>query len=227
MLPIAAGFIAGLALAALAFWITGGGFLGLALAVLVAAGSYIAVSSLLTPDRRIGGMVAEFVPEGEKALKAIDDAKRTLRIVSDASARIRDADIRREIQEFGQGFNALIHYVERNPAAHDVLRHYDVTYGPQVIQLLSSYADVESSGSPQSVGESRAATVRAMDQVEKAARGELDRAVADRRLQLDANASAIRQLTAMDGYRSGGGDGPGESGAIDFNAFRNNRQGEQ
>lgn len=201
-MPIALGFIAGLIAAGLAFAISGGGALGLILAVLAAAAAYIGVSSLLTPDRTIGGMVAEFAPDGERALEAVDRAKATLGRVRAAGARIRDADIRREIDEFCRGMAALVHYVERNPTAHDVLRRYDGAYGQRVVDLLDTYAEVEASGGPELVGETRATTVRAMDRVEQAARGELDRAVADRRLQLDANASAIDQLTAMDGYHA-------------------------
>lgn len=212
-MPIIAGFTAGLVAAGLVFWITGGGITGLVLAIIVAAIAYIGVSSLLTPDRKIGDMVAEFVPDGERALQTIDRAKATLNSVSDVSARIRDADIRREINEFGQGMAALIRYVERNPGAHDVLRHYDDAYGQRVVDLLTTYADVEASGSPKSIGETRATTVRAMDQVEMAARGELDKAVSDRKLQLDANASAIKQLTAMDGYHQAA---PKKDGKIDF-----------
>lgn len=218
MLPIIAGFITGLALAGLVFWITGGGLMGLILALLAAAAGYIAVSSILTPERTIGGMVAEFVPDGERALRIIDDAKNTLRQVSDISARIRDADVRREINEFGQGMAALIHYVDRNPGACDVLSSYNASYGPRVIKLLSNYADVEASASPQLVGETREKTVRAMDQVELAAQGELDNAVKAKKLQLDANASAISQLTALNGYQTQ--RPPKKEGAITFDDIR-------
>lgn len=204
MLPIIIGFLAGLVAAGVTFTLMGGGVPALIGALIAAAFAYVAGSMLATPDRKIGGTVAELVPDGMKAADAIDTARTTLDRVNRLKTLIKDADVRRECDEFATGLHALIAYVERDPGAYTVLRHYDATYGAQVIRVLAGYRDVEASGAPGQTAKAKLSVVRALDDVERAAAGELDRAVADRTLTLDADASAIKQLTAMDGYKTPG-----------------------
>lgn len=201
MLQIVLGFIAGIIGAGVTFAIAGSSILGIILSIIVATLVYLGVSTITTPTPKIGDTAAELIPDGEKALGVIEAARGTLKTVHTLGSRIKDEDILREITEFSAGMHGLVSYVERAPSGYGVLRHYDLTYGPQVVRLLANYADVEASGSTTSVADAKKATIKAMDTVEAAAAGELDRAVADKRLALDAQASAISQLTAMDGYK--------------------------
>lgn len=190
--------IVGLILAAIGFILADGGLVGLSVGLMLAILSYLAIIFLVSPDRKLDGIPIEFLPDGQKAADAIDHAKTTLAQIE--RIQVNDRMIFQEILEFSQGFTSLIRYVENNPSAYDTLRHYDNTYGKQAISLLTTYADVERSGSQEQTLTAKNTTVKAMDAMETAAKGELDRAVGAQTLKLQADSQAVSQLTAMDGY---------------------------
>lgn len=191
--------IVGLILAAIGFILADGGLVGLSVGLMLAILGYLAIIFLVSPDRKLDGIPIEFLPDGQKAADAIDHAKTTLAQIE--RIQVNDRMIFQEILEFSQGFTSLIRYVENNPSAYDTLRHYDNTYGKQAISLLTTYADVERSGSQEQTLTAKNTTVKAMDAMETAAKGELDRAVGAQTLKLQADSQAVSQLTAMDGYR--------------------------
>lgn len=190
--------IVGLILAAIGFILADGGLVGLSVGLMLAILGYLAIIFLVSPDRKLDGIPIEFLPDGQKAADAIDHAKTTLAQIE--RIQVNDRMIFQEILEFSQGFTSLIRYVENNPSAYDTLRHYDNTYGKQAISLLTTYADVERSGSQEQTLTAKNTTVKAMDAMETAAKGELDRAVGAQTLKLQADSQAVSQLTAMDGY---------------------------
>lgn len=190
--------IVGLILAAIGFILADGGLVGLSVGLMLAILGYLAIIFLVSPDRKLDGIPIEFLPDGQKAADAIDHAKTTLAQIE--RIQVNDRMIFQEILEFSQGFTSLIRYVENNPSAYDTLRHYDNTYGKQAISLLTTYADVERSGSQEQTLTAKNTTVKAMDAMETAAKGELNRAVGAQTLKLQADSQAVSQLTAMDGY---------------------------
>lgn len=200
MLPIVLGFVAGLVLGALAFVLLKGGLLGLGVGAVVAVLGYVAVSALAERPRRIGDMAAELVPDGEAALRAIDEATARVASIGELSSRIIDRRVNGEAADFIAATNALIRYVNTDPHAYQTLRHYINVYGAQTESLLKGYLDVERSGVGPQIAKARDEAIEALQALEMTAAGELQRAVAAKTLALSADSEAIVRLASMDGY---------------------------
>lgn len=200
MLSTILAFVAGLGLAGLAFWISGGGVVGLVISMLVAVCGYVGVSYLTAPERRLGRAPASTVPNGFKAVEAIDKANACLSELSKLTARARDPQVRKEANDIVVATTSLVRYVEANPSSYDVLRHFINTYGEQSVKLLGGYVEVEDSGASNQVFRAKTETIEALQALETTAAGELSRAVEAKTLALSANSDAIVRLANMDGY---------------------------
>ena len=198
MLAVILGFLAGLLAGSLAFALLHGGVLGLVIGAVVAVVGYIGVSSLFERSRTIGGRAAELVPDGEQAIRVIDEANARVGSISAISSRIRNGYVNKEAADFIAATNDLIRYVNTDPHAYPTLRHYINVYGEQTESLLKGYLDVERSVADDSPAVAQ--TVKALRALERTAAGELQRAVAAKTLTLAADSEAIVRLASMDGY---------------------------
>lgn len=202
MIGTVAGFILGLLLALVAFWLSGGGVLGLVLALVCAVLGYLAGSFLLQPERRIGKVAISSLPEGQKAADAIDEAKRLMGRVHKLTSQIYDPRVRAEANDFLAATNDLTRYITTDTGAYATLRHYTNVYGEQTVKLLKNYLDVERSGAHDQIATAQRETVEALQVLEQTAAGELSRAVSTKTLGIAADSEAIRRLASMDGYEA-------------------------
>lgn len=209
MIGVIAGFVIGLAAAALAFWLSGGGVIGLVLALACAALGYVAGSILLQPERRLGKIVVSALPDGQKAAEAIDGANALLSTVRMLVSQIADQRVRAEANDFIVATADLTRYVATDTSAYATLRHYTNVYGGQTVKLLRSYVDVERSGAHDQIAVARRETVEALQVLEQTAAGELSRAVSNKALGIAADSDAIQRLARMDGYNVEGDAEPG------------------
>ncbi|MBW3089059.1 5-bromo-4-chloroindolyl phosphate hydrolysis family protein [Bifidobacterium sp. 82T24] len=193
-------FVAGLGLAALTFWVAGGGVIGLVGAVIVAAGGYIGVSYLTQPERKLGKVLASAVPNGQKAIEAIDMANARMNAIKGLMSQVRDPAVRKEVNDIVVATKALTSFVEDNPRAYETLRHFINVYGDQTQNLLQGYVEVERSGARDQLAKARIDTINAMQVLEQTAAGELSHAVEAKTLALSADSEAIARLASMDGY---------------------------
>ncbi|PJM73731.1 hypothetical protein CS006_00640 [Bifidobacterium primatium] len=200
MISTIVSFLAGLGLAALTFWVAGGGIVGLVGAVVVAAGGYIGVSYLTQPERRLGKVLASAVPNGQKAVEAIDMANARMNAIRGLMSQVRDPAVRKEVNDIVVATKALTSFVENNPRSYETLRHFINVYGDQTQNLLQGYVEVERSGARDQIAKARVDTINAMQVLEQTAAGELSHAVEAKTLALSADSEAIARLASMDGY---------------------------
>lgn len=200
MIGVVIGFIVGLVLAGVAFWACGGGVVGLVVALAVAALVYVAVCTLLEPERRIGAMLADALPNGRKAADAIDAARALLDRVTRLTGQVHDPTVRAEADDFVAATRDLTAYVVSDTKAYEVLRRYVNVYGEQTEHLLAAYIDVERSGADDQLEIARRDTVEALQVLERTAAGELSRAVSAKTLGIAADSEAIVRLARMNGY---------------------------
>lgn len=200
MLQVICGFLLGLGLAGLGFWVAGGGVLGLVVSLALAALGYVAGSTLTEPERRIGHMLVSALPNGQKAADAIDAANQALGRIGAFASQVRDPIVKQEASDFIAATRSLTDYVSRDPSAYPTLRHYITVYGEQTVKLLRSYVDVEASGARDQMTKARGETIEALQVLERTAAGELSRAVSAKTLGIAADSDAIQRLASMDGY---------------------------
>lgn len=200
MLSIIVSFVAGLLLALLGFWICGGGIPGIIVAIILAVAGYVGVSFLTQPERKLGQVLASAIPNGQKAVEAIDAANANLSTIGGLRSQVRDQLVGKEVDDFAVATRALVQFVESNPQSYDTLRHYVNVYGVQTEKLLRGYVEVEQSGATDQIAKARSETIEALQVLEQTAAGELSRAVESKTLALSADSDAIVRLASLDGY---------------------------
>lgn len=198
-------FVSGLVCAAVGFAIVHGGVLGLVVALVAASLGYVAVSMLMEPTLRLGGVVAERLPSGKAAALAVDRAKVFCAQLRKRVSGILDMRVRKETDDILAATNSLIAFVTDNPASHGILDHFINVYAQQTLHLIDGYLGIERTGVREHIVSAKRETIDALQALEIAAAGELTNAVRVKSLSLSADSDAIKRLTNMDGYEMNGG----------------------
>ena len=162
-----------------------GGVVGIVAGLAAAALLYVGVGPLLKPERKLGGVVASMLPDGEAATERIDAAR----------------ELDRETEDLQHDIQALIACVEEQPATYRRLAHFLSTYGEQCVRMLDGYLSVERLATPELVHGAREDAIEALCALQGAAQGELTRATGAKAADLEASSEAIKRLMEMDGYR--------------------------
>lgn len=205
------GAIAGIA-AGIACAVFIGGALGLAVGVAVAGLLYVGVGALLRPERRLAGVAASMLPEGDAAVEKIDAAHRLVREIGTRRGKIRDAAINREVDDLLRDISALVTAVEEQPAIYRRLGHFLSTYADQCVRMLDGYLAVERLSTPELLRGAHADALEALAALQGAAKGELARATGAKASELEASSEAIKRLMEMDGYKP---DAPADATSSD------------
>lgn len=178
-----------------------GGVVGIVAGLAAAALLYVGVGQLLKPERKLGGVVASMLPDGEAATERIDAARELDRQIGRRRAKICDAQVGRETEDLQHDIQALIACVEEQPATYRRLAHFLSTYGEQCVRMLDGYLSVERLATPELVHGAREDAIEALCALQGAAQGELARATGAKAADLEASSEAIKRLMEMDGYR--------------------------
>lgn len=200
------GAIAGVA-AGLACVLAVGGIPGIISGLAVAALLYVGAGQLLKPERRLAGVAASMLPDGEAASERIDAAYDLVRAISARRGKVRDGRVAREIDDLIRDIQALIACVEEQPTTYRRLAHFLSTYADQCLRMLDGYLGVERMGTPALLEGAHEDALDALAALQGVAQGELARATGRRAAEVETSSDAIVRLMEMDGYlpdRSGG-----------------------
>lgn len=187
-----------------------GGAIGVVCGLAVAALLYLGIGALLKPERKLGGVAASLVPDGEAAAARIDEARALIGRIAERRAQMRDAEVARETDDLMHDIETLVALVEGQPASHRRLAHFLTTYADQCVRMLDGYLALEHLAPPELVRQGHEDTVEALCALQGVAQGELARATGRKASDLEASSAAIQRLMEMDGYqpdeRAGGAD---------------------
>lgn len=202
------GAIAGVA-AGVACVLAVGGIPGVISGLAVAALLYIGTGQLLKPERRLAGVAASMLPDGEAASERIDAAYELVRAISARRGRVRDGRVAREIDDLVRDIQALIACVEEQPATYRRLAHFLSTYADQCLRMLDGYLGVERLGTSVLLEDAHEDALEALAALQGVAQGELARATGRRAAEVETSSEAIVRLMEMDGYRPDRSTGDG------------------
>lgn len=194
----ALGIVAGLALGVAAVLMVPG-LVGVVVGVVVAALGYVGISSLATRERRLGGVTASLLPDGQLVSRTLDEAEALVGALEADARRTHDAEVREAILALVGEVRKLMGYVGDNPASNGQLAHVVNTYGAQLQGLVGNWVGLELSGSKRRIGSSRADLLVALEGATAAVEEALGEATDARAAQIQAASEAIGRLAAMDG----------------------------
>ncbi|MDM8162799.1 hypothetical protein [Collinsella intestinalis] len=187
-----------------------GGVAGIVAGLAAAALLYLGVGQLLKPERKLGGVIASMLPDGEAATRRIDEARDLMHAVSARRERISDAAVLREIDDLLRDIEALVACVEAQPSTYRRLAHFLSTYRDQCVRMLDGYLGVERLSTPELVAGAREDAIEGLCALSGAAQGELARATGAKATEVEASSEAIQRLIEMDGYAP---DAPADAAA--------------
>lgn len=187
-----------------------GGVAGIVAGLAAAALLYLGVGQLLKPERKLDGVIASMLPDGEAATQRIDEARDLMRAVSARRERISDAAVLREIDDLLRDIEALVACVEAQPSTYRRLAHFLSTYRDQCVRMLDGYLGVERLSTPELVAGAREDAIEGLCALSGAAQGELVRATGAKATEVEASSEAIQRLIEMDGYAP---DAPADAAA--------------
>lgn len=177
-----------------------GGVMGIVAGLAVAALLYIGVGELLKPERRLGGMVARLIPDGEAAVERVDAGRALVRELTARRRVMRDEAVARELDDLIGDIEALIACVEAQPRTYRRLAHFLATYEEQTLKMLDGYLSVEALNTPVLLRQGREDALEALQALQGVAQGELARAGGAKAAELEVSSDAIQRLMEMDGY---------------------------
>lgn len=199
------GVIAGLGLGVLVVRLVGG-VVGIVAGMAAGALAYLGVSQLATPERKLGGVAASLLPNGEAIAAQLDQGQDLVRQLQQARQRTRTPQVAQAMAGLEQAVQRLVTYVQDNPSAARQLGHFLNTYANQCSQVLQSWSLLEGSGDLVNIHEGTDDVLLALQGLTVAATGELEHATGAHVAQIEASQAAIRRLTAMDGYQIDAGE---------------------
>ena len=177
-----------------------GGMMGVVVGLLAAALLYIGVGELFKPERRLGGMLARLIPDGEAAVERVDAGRALVRELTARRRAIRDEAVSRELTDLIGDIEALIACVEAQPRTYRHLAHFLATYEEQTLKMLDGYLSVERLNTPALMRQGREDALEALQALQGVAQGELARAGGVKAAELEVSSDAIQRLMEMDGY---------------------------
>ena len=177
-----------------------GGAAGVAAGLVVAALLYVGIGTLLKPERRLGGVAASMLPNGEAAADRVAAARALQAELEKRRSQVRDAEVLRQVDELLHDIDALIACVEEQPGTYRRLAHFLSTYAEQCTRMLDGYLSVEKLGTRKMRADAREDALEALGALQGAAQGELARATGAKAAELEASSEAIKRLMEMDGY---------------------------
>ena len=202
-----------------------GGAAGLAVGLAVAALLYVGLGALLKPERKLGGVVASMLPNGEAAADRVAAARQLQDALAERRGRVGDAEVLRQIDELVCDIGALIACVEDQPGTYRRLAHFLSTYAEQCVRMLDGYLSVEKLGTQKMRAEARDDALEALGALQGAAQGELARATGAKASELEASSDAIKRLMEMDGYTPDARDAAAEGGTRTGESVDNDNDG--
>lgn len=179
-----------------------GGVAGIACGAVVAALLYLGVGIVLEPQAKLDGVSVEGIPDGEAAALQVSQARELCRELSGLSQSVRDGEVRREVSELVHDIGALASFVEKQPSAHRRLAHFLNVYGEQCAPMIRGYMAVENGAGTDKFAAAQRDAIDALNALEGAAQGELERAMSGKVTELSASSESVRRLMEMDGYQT-------------------------
>lgn len=173
---------------------------GIGVGAVVAALLYVGLSLALKPERKLGGVVASMLPNGEAAAARVEEARELERQINSTASGIKNPQVKSEIGQLVSDIEALVAYTEKQPSSYRRLSHFLSSYSEQCVSMLRGYQSVEAGATGETRKQAVSDALRGLADLQGVAQGELKRAMGSKVDELSAGSDAIRRLMEMDGY---------------------------
>lgn len=170
-------------------------FVCLAIAVVL----YFALSLLLAPRRKIGGVDVENLKNGEALEQTFDEAQKDLQTIEKAAQAASSPQIKKDARQLVSCGNSIITYlqthVDKIPQARRFLNYYLDTAG----DIMTRYVDFEKTNAPYSDQQQVTAnTLQALSTLNHTFSSQYSRLLAGEVMNMEVDVEVLKKMAASD-----------------------------
>ena len=114
--------------------------------IILSAGSYLGLSLILRPPKKIGNVSMESIAGGENLERQLLEAKKDFKSIQDSIGKIKDPAILQQAEKLNSISAELIGYLENHPDKIVSARQFIDYYQDTAEKLLARYAELEHTG---------------------------------------------------------------------------------
>lgn len=197
IVSVVSGVAAGIAFLVLLFLVKWNFFIDTALAL----GIFASLTFLLKPREKIGSIYVEGLPDGEELKKYLEDAREDFTAIETCKRKIRDLEVKTEVEKLNQTAEKIIAFLEENPGKIRLARQFIDYYQDTASSLLQKYVKLQDTNlSTNEVQKLKAETAKAVKTLNTVFEGQFQKLLRNEMMDMDAEIRLLQQTAKMENY---------------------------
>ena len=169
------------------------------IALLLAVGIYFALSLLLRPRKKIGGVDVELMDNGEMISAQLEDARKDLKDILSSADHVSEPLIRNKALALAAMGENILKYLENNVDKISAARRFLNYYLDTAVSILKKYSELSQSGAPNK--EMKALTeksIQAMDMLSEAFSRQYSRLIEGDLMDIESDIELLKKTMNME-----------------------------
>lgn len=169
------------------------------IAIILAIGIYFALSLLLRPRKKIGGVDAELLENGDMISEQLEAARKDLKAICTAGDRAREPRIREGAQKLVHTGENILKYLENNVDKISGARRFLNYYLDTAVSILEKYSELSQSGAPEREMEALTQkSVQALDMLNEAFSRQHSRLIEGDLMDIESDIELLKKTITME-----------------------------
>ena len=170
------------------------------ISALLCAGVYFGLYFVLQPDRRIGGVDLDTLPDGEEIEKMLADAEKDLADIQKTSQSIADLRVQADAENLHKTGCQILAFLKENPERIRQARRFFIYYMDTAAKLLSRYRDFQNTGlHTEEITEILERTKKALPVLNQAFEKQFTRLMEGELMDVEADIALLEKTVKMEG----------------------------
>ncbi|MGN0376450.1 MAG: 5-bromo-4-chloroindolyl phosphate hydrolysis family protein [Suilimivivens sp.] len=164
-------------------------------------GVFAALTFLLKPREKIGRIYVEGLPDGEELKKCLEDAREDYRAIETSKGKIRDPEVKTEVEKLNQTAEKIIVFLEEHPEKIKLARQFINYYQDTASSLLQKYVKLQDTDlTTDEVQNLKAETAEAVKTLNTVFEGQFQKLLHNEMMDMDAEIRLLQQTAKMENY---------------------------
>jgi len=167
----------------------------LQLSILLTAGSFVGLSMLLKPRRRLGNKYIDEVSGGEYLREELDEAGEDYSVITASLIQVKNMQVRKAAEKLQDTASVIMRYLKENPEKISLAGQFIHYYQDTAASLLQKYVKLEDAGMD---GETREKFVHTLEMLDTAFKRQYDRLVQNEKMDMEAEMEMLENSIQLD-----------------------------
>ena len=167
----------------------------------LAVACYFALTLLLKPEGRIGGVKISALSNGEALHEKLHEAGEDFERIRQAGLKIKDSELKKKVLQLQDTAQNILHYLTENPEKIPLARRYIDYYQDTAANVLENYLVIQKTGfHTRETQEARQNTIEAVGTLDAAFRMQFDKLMQNELMDMEADFNLLKQTLRSEGY---------------------------